>query len=80
MNFLKDLWAKISWRLWGQRRAVREITKLVKAGPPSRRENGSIYRTIRYSDMNLEHYERMEDQRHLRDVLPPPDADDSGLN
>ncbi len=75
MKFLRSILQKLVWKLWGRRKAMKEVSRLIKAGPPSLRDNGQIYRTMKYEDMHLEHYPPTRFE-----VLPPPDSDDTGLN
>jgi len=79
VNVLREIWQMISWKLWGRRLAIRQVRKLLDAGPPKSRDNRDIYRMISYDDMHLEHYQRINESAP-KEVLAPPKVIDDGLN
>ena len=78
MKFLWSLLQRIR-RLWNFRSTAKKMKRLVDAGPPTKRDNASIYKTISYADMNIEHYSKMG-ASYPKEISPPPNVDDSGLN
>jgi hypothetical protein len=52
MNFLRDVWQRIAWRLWGRRIAIRQVRKLISEGlpPPTPwEERKSVYEEMSVS-------------------------------
>lgn len=57
MKFFKNLYNLIAWRLWRKKSVAREMKRLVQAGPPAKRNNPAIYKTISKEDANVSHYD-----------------------
>jgi hypothetical protein len=71
--------AKVAWKIWGRRRTLERMRMIALKNPPPRLSEKMISREHR----------RIEDYRaHLDSIpapdlpvkLPPPDADDTGMN
>ena len=73
-RFLKRIWTKIAWTLWGRRRAFAQMKNL--ALTPSYQPH---VKTKVQIDEELRKTRAYYDSLYV-EVLPRPDSDDSGIN
>lgn len=75
LNVLKWQVAKVTWALWGRRRAFKKMRLLALAAPPPYPAPRPESEEERVSKHRL-HLDSIQ----VKERLPPPDFDDSGLN